>query len=166
MENTQKQVQEKKGVSEEYKIVRILSKDIEGGMTLYAGLTKIKGISWSISNAICVVLGFDKRRKVGSLNEEEMKTLLDFIKNPKFPEYLLNRRSDFEEGSDGHLVSSDLELRKEFDIKRLKKIKNYRGFRHMAGLPLRGQRTKSNFRTNRRKGAGIKKKGKTNGGKK
>jgi small subunit ribosomal protein S13 len=55
-----------------------------------------------------------------------------------------------------------LELQKEFDIKRLKKIKSYRGFRHMSGLPCRGQRTKSNFRKNRRKGAGIKKKNKAN----
>jgi len=165
MVNTQNQIQEKKkAIEDSYKIVRILSKDIEGGMTIYAGLTKIKGISWSVSNAICVVLDLDRKRKIGSLTEDELKKILDFIKNPKFPEYLLNRRADFEEGLDKHLVSSDLELRKEFDIKRLKKIKNYRGFRHMSGLPLRGQRTKSNFRKNRRKGAGIKKKSK--GGKK
>jgi len=56
------------------------------------------------------------------------------------------------------LLGNDLELSTEFDIKRLRKIKSYRGIRHMAGLPLRGQRTKSNFRKNRRKGAGIKKK--------
>ena len=74
------------------------------------------------------------------------------------PKYLLNRRSDFEEGEHKHLVGSDLELQKDFDIKRLKKIKSYRGFRHMSGLPSRGQRTKSNFRKNKAKGAGIKKK--------
>jgi small subunit ribosomal protein S13 len=41
-------------------------------------------------------------------------------------------------------------LRKEFDIKRLKKIKAYRGVRHSAHLPVRGQRTKANFRKNRK----------------
>ena len=46
-----------------------------------------------------------------------------------------------------------------FAIKRLKKIKCYKGFRHTSGLPVRGQRTRSNFRRNRAKGAGIKKKG-------
>ena len=50
-------------------------------------------------------------------------------------------------------------LQTEFDIKRLKKIKSYKGYRHMSNLPVRGQRTRSNFRRNRRRGAGIKKKG-------
>ena len=51
-----------------------------------------------------------------------------------------------------------LELQKEFDIKRLKKIKSYRGIRHTLGLPSRGQRTKGNFRPHKMKGVGIKKK--------
>ena len=101
----------------------------------------------------------DKNKKIGSLTDDEIKKISDFIKNPKVPEYIINRRSDFATGEDKHLSGSDLELQKEFDIKRLKKIKSYRGFRHMAGLPLRGQRTKSNFRPNKKK-AGIKKKGK------
>ena len=71
---------------------------------------------------------------------------------------MLNRQNDFESGEDKHLTGSNLELRKEFDIKRLKKIKSYKGLRHSSNLPMRGQRTKSNFRRNRRKGAGIKKK--------
>ena len=140
------------------KVVRILSEDIEGGMKIYPGLTKIKGVSWGLSNAICKILKIDKNRKIGSLTAEEIKTISEFIKKPKVPEYLLNRRDDFETGENKHLVGSDLDLTKEFDIKRLKKIKSYRGLRHLIGLPLRGQRTKSNFRFNRRKGAGIKKK--------
>ena len=142
------------------KVVRILSEDIEGGMKLYAGLTKIKGVSWSLSNAVCKSLKFDKNRKIGSLTKEEIQTMSEFIKNPKVPKYILNRRNDFETGEDKHLVGSDLDLTKEFDIKRLKKIKSYRGIRHAAGLTLRGQRTRSNFRFNRRKGAGIKRKSK------
>ena len=65
-------------------------------------------------------------------------------------------QKDFDTGEDKHLVSSDLELRKEFDIKRLKKVKNYRGLRHTSKLPMRGQRTKGNFRPNKMNGAGIK----------
>jgi len=143
---------------QEERILRILSKDIEGGMTIYAGLTKIKGVSWAMSNAVCKILKIDKRRKIGSLTEEEVKNISQFIKNPELPKYLLNRQKDFESGEDRHLQGSDLELQKEFDIKRLKKIKTYRGIRHASGLPLRGQRTRSNFRKNRKKGAGIKKK--------
>lgn len=151
----QKTQQERK---QEERIVRILSKDIEGGMKIYSGLTKVKGISWAISNIICKSLNIDKNRKIGSLNENEIKKISEFMKNPKIAEHLFNRRADFETGENKHIIGSDLELRKEFDIKRLKKIKSYRGYRHLVGLPSRGQRTKSNFRRNRRKGAGIKKK--------
>jgi len=144
----------------EEKIIRVASKDIEGKMGIYAGLTKIKGISWGLSNAICKILKIDKTKKIGSLTKEEIKKISEFVKNPKVPKYIFNRRGDFETGKDKHIIESDLELQKEFDIKRLKKIKSYKGFRHSAGLPLRGQRTKSNFRKNKAKGAGIKKKGK------
>lgn len=153
----QKTNQEKK---HEERIIRILSKDIEGGMKIYPGLTKIKGVSWGLSNAVCNALKIDKNKKIGSLTGEEIKEISEFVKNPKIPGYILNRRKDFNTGEDKQLVSSDLELGTEFDIKRLKKIKSYRGYRHMAGLPTRGQKTRGNFRPNRRKGAGIKKKGK------
>lgn len=144
--------------AEEERIVRLLSKDIEGKLKIYVGLTKIKGISWTLSNAICTVLKMDKSRRIGSLTEAEIKKISEFVKNPQLPLYLLNRRKDFETGKDRHLIGSDLELQKEFDIKRLKKIKSYRGIRHLLGLPSRGQRTRSHFRKNKRKGSGIKKK--------
>jgi len=152
---TQKIEEEKK-----YKerIVRLLSEDIEGGMRVYAGLTKIKGISWCLANAICKTLKIDKNRRVGSLTDGEVKKISDFVKDPQIPSFILNRRFDFETGKDKHLIGTGLELQKEFDIKRLKKIKSYRGIRHSANLPVRGQRTKSHFRKNKRKGAGIKKK--------
>lgn len=141
------------------RIVRILSKDIEGGQSLYSGLKQIKGVSWTLSNAICLKLNLDKKKLIGSLTPEEIQKIEDFMKNPDFPAYLLNRREDFETGEDQHLTGNNLDLKKEFDIKRLKKIKSYRGFRHMSGLPSRGQRTKANFRKNKQKGVGIKKKG-------
>ncbi|HTY44360.1 MAG TPA: 30S ribosomal protein S13 [Patescibacteria group bacterium] len=142
------------------RIVRILSKDIEGNMALYAGLAKIKGISWAFSNAICISLGLDKNRKIDSLSEQDIKKISDFVKKPQIPHHLLNRQKDRETGEDRHFIGVDLDLMKEFDIKRLKQIKNYRGIRHTLGLPLRGQRTKANFRRNRNRGVGIKKKGK------
>lgn len=144
----------------EERMVRILSKDIEGGMKIYPGLATIKGVSWGLSNAVCKILNIDKNRKIGSLTDTEMKKISDFIKNPQLPKHLLNRRMDFDTGEDKHLTGSDLELQKDFDIKRLKKIRSYRGYRHGSGLPLRGQRTRGNFRPNKRKGAGIKRKSK------
>ena len=154
--------QERAQQAREERVVRILTQDIEGKMEIYAGLAKIKGVSWSLANATCKKLGIDKRKKVGSFTDEELKKISKFLKNPKVPTYLLNRRNDYDTGEDKHLVGGDLELRHEFDIKKLKKIKSYRGLRHMLGLPMRGQRTRSNFRKHRAKGAGIKKKVKTN----
>ncbi|MEK6906494.1 MAG: 30S ribosomal protein S13 [Nanoarchaeota archaeon] len=142
----------------EDKLVRILSKDISGNMGIYVGLTKIKGVSWGMSNAVCKKLNIDKTKKIGSLTEEEIKKISDFIKNPNIPSFLVNRKNDLETGENKHLIGSDLELQNEFDIKRLRKIKSYRGIRHASGQPLRGQRTKSHFRKNKGKGVGIKKK--------
>lgn len=147
-----------KQTKSEDRIIRLLSKDIEGKMTVYAGLTKIKGISWAISAAICKKLKLKKDSKIGSLNDDELKRIEEFLANPDLPKYIKNRQKDLESGEDKHLNGTELELQKEFDIKRLKKIKSYRGSRHTQGLPTKGQRTRSNFRPNRRKGAGIKKK--------
>jgi small subunit ribosomal protein S13 len=151
-------MEDKTSKMQDERIVRILSTDIEGKMKIYAGLTNIKGISWAFSNAICKKLKIDKNRKMGSLNEEEVKKISEFIKNPTVPEFIINRRFDFETGENKHLTGSDLDLQKEFDIKKLKKMKSYKGLRHLSGQPVRGQRTKSHFRTNRRKSSGINKK--------
>lgn len=140
------------------KIIRILSQDIRGGMDVYSGFTQIKGVSWAMSNAICNALGIDKKRKISSLSDEEIKKISDFIKNPKIPRFLLNRSFDFEKGQNLHLVGTSLELQQEFDIKRLKKIKSYRGIRHMLSQPVRGQRTGSHFRKNKTKSVGVRKK--------
>jgi len=146
----------------EEKMVRLMSEDIEGGMKVYPALTKITGVSWSIANATCSVLKIDKNRKIGSLTDEELKQITAFIKNPAvLPAFLFNRNRDFETGANIHLSGTGLELQKEFDIKRLKKIKSYRGIRHAAGQPVRGQRTKAHFRKNKTKGMGVKKRGKT-----
>ena len=160
----QKQSESKPESNEERKyeerLVRIHSEDIEGGMKIYAGLTKEKGVSWAMANAVCKALKIDKNRKIGSLRPEEIKRISEFIKDPrdKVPDYLLNRRKDFETGQNKHISGSSLDLQREFDIKRLKKIRSYRGMRHAAGQPVRGQRTRSHFRKNRVKGAGIKSK--------
>jgi small subunit ribosomal protein S13 len=132
-------------------LIRILSTDIPGEFSVYAGLTKIKGVSWAISNAVCVALNLDKTKKVVSLTPEEIEKISTFIKAPKLPEFLLNRKRDRETGISKHLVTADLDLARDFDIRRMKKIKSYKGWRHALGQPVRGQRTRSHFR----KGAAI-----------
>lgn len=127
-------------------LIRILSTDIPGESSIYSGLTRIKGISWAMSNAVLTSLNIDKSKKVSALTPEEIEKISLFIKSPKIPEFLLNRKKDRETGVSKHLVTTDLDLAKDFDIRRLKKIKSYKGWRHALGQPVRGQRTRSHFR--------------------
>ncbi|MEM3405598.1 MAG: 30S ribosomal protein S13 [Candidatus Pacearchaeota archaeon] len=133
----------------EENLIRILSVDIPSNMRVYPALTKIKGVSWSFSNAVCNILDIDKNKRISELTKEEIDKISNFIQNPDLPSHLFNRRNERESKEDIHLIGSDLDLRKEFDIKRLKKIRSYRGLRHATGQPVRGQRTKSHFRKNK-----------------
>jgi len=142
------------------KIIRILQTDVPGNRNVYTGLTRIKGISWAISNAACILLKLDKNRKIESLSKDEILKIEEFLKAGKFPKFLLNRRNDFTTGKDSHLLGNDLDLSEELDIKRLKKIRSFRGLRHATGQPTRGQSTKAHFRANRKRGVGVKVKAK------
>lgn len=167
-QESKKKVEEKKVVKNPFiskemptgKIIRILQTDVPGEKNIYAGLTRIKGVSWSISNAICILNKFDKKRKIESLSKDEIGVIENALREHKFPKFLLNRRNDFETGKDGHVFGNDLDLARELDIKRLKKIRSFRGLRHATGQPTRGQSTKAHFRSNRKKGVGIKLKAK------
>jgi len=139
-------------------IVRVVNTDLDGNKPIYHALRKIKGINFSMSNAVCRQLKIDSNKKAGDLSDDEIKKIENLIKEPKeLPPWLLNRRKDFDTGEDIHLVVSDLKFRKEFDIKRLQKIKSYRGIRLALGLPVRGQRTKAHFRKG--SAVGVRKKG-------
>ncbi len=141
-------------------LVRIIDADINGTKKIYNALRQVTGVSYSFSNAICSIIGFDKKKQIGSLTDSEIKKVEDIIKNPgkyKVPNFILNRRKDYDSGEDKHLIASDLRLQLNFDVKRLKKIKSYRGIRHAIGLPVRGQRTKGHFRHG--KTIGVRKKG-------
>jgi len=144
----------------EVNLIRISGKDIISTKKVFVGLTNIKGISWAFSNAVCKILGIDKKKRIQDLSHDEILKIESFIKNPKIPNFLKNRQKDFDSGEDKHLTGSDLDLRKEFDIKRLKKIKSYKGNRHTYGQPVRGQRTKSHFRVNKKKSGAVGVKGK------
>ena len=150
----------KKEEQENVTLVRILGKDIRGDKKVIAGLTNIQGISWSFAKAICGVIKLDSNKKIQELTKDEIAKIEEFVKDPDVPNFLKNRQKDFSDGEDKHLIGADLKLRKEFDIKRLRKIKSYKGGRHAVGLPVRGQRTRANFRKNRKKSGavGVKKK--------
>lgn len=135
-------------------IIRILQTDIPGNKKILVGLTYVKGVSWSISSAVCKILKIDPNKKIENLDRQEIEMVEEFLKNPKLPLFLMNRRRDFETGENKHLITTQLDITKEFDIRRLKKIRSYRGYRHALGQPTRGQRTRSHFR-NKKKGKSI-----------
>jgi len=148
-------------MKEEFKhLIRIANTDLDGNKPIAYALRKIKGIGFQFANFICVLSGIDKNEKAGNLNDENIKKLNEVIKDHiklGAPAWMLNRRKNYEDNTDKHLITADLDFTKDNDIKRMKKIKSYRGVRHMFGLPVRGQRTKSNFRKNKGKVTGVKK---------
>jgi len=160
-EETQKETKDSeapKGKPEKkdyFSIIRIMQTDIPGNKSTLVGLRYVKGVSWTISNAICNILKMDPKKKIADLDEKEIEILTEFLKNPKLPKFLCNRNKDFETGEDVHLIGNDLDIKKEFDIRRLKKIRSYRGLRHALGLPTRGQSTRSHFRK-KGKAVGVK----------
>jgi small subunit ribosomal protein S13 len=142
-------------------IVRIAGKDLDGDGPIYHELTRVKGISYNFSNMICNLVKIPKTIKASELNEQQIGRIEKVIENPKTagaPAWMLNRRREPETGEDSHLTSSDLRFIQDNDVKIMKKIKCYKGMRHASNLPARGQRTKSNFRKNKGKVAGVVKK--------
>lgn len=134
-------------------IVRVISKDLDGNKPIYRALTDIKGLSHRTGLIFARVFeketGIPFDEKIGKLDEKHVKLLESIIKDPlkyRIPEWVLNRRKDFYTGKTTHIVMGDLEFQKREDIKRLNRIKSYRGLRLAWGLPVRGQRTKSTHR--------------------
>ena len=135
-------------------LVRILGYDVPGSRNIMSGLTRIKGVSWAISNAVCLHLNVPRAKKIIELSKDDIKKIEDTLRNLQVPDFMKNRRFDRETGETKHVFGSDLDILREFDIKRLKKIKSYKGVRHALRLPVRGQRTRSHFRTNKTKAGG------------
>jgi small subunit ribosomal protein S13 len=160
-------VEAKENPKQEFRaILRIADKDVKGEVPLFSAISRASGSGFMFSNAIISVLKLDKTRKVGTLSVAEIEKIEDVMRNPakyKISSWLFNRRKDVETGEDKHLVSSDLELTKKFDIRRLRKIKCYIGVRHSRAdkklkVRVRGQRTRTTGRSG--KTIGVQKKGK------
>ena len=109
---------------------RILNVNLPKEKTTLIGLTYIKGIGLARSKIICAQLKINKSTKLGDLSKDKIKAITDFIDN-------------------SYLIGNKLTREKITNIKRLIKISCYRGFRHVKGLPSRGQRTHTNAKTSR-----------------
>ncbi len=141
--------------SQEYRhIVRIVGNDIPGERKLLVGLTQIKGIGFNFATAISSTLKINQNSNIGNLTEENVQAIEKLILNPieaKFPLWFLNRQKDIETGKDMHLLTSDIPFTLRNDIERERVTVSWRGYRHLSGLKVRGQRT----RTSGRRGGAV-----------
>ena len=147
-------------------LIRIANTDLKGDKAVVYALKNIKGVGVNLAHAVCYVAKIDPVKKVGDLVDSDVKKIDEAIKDPTkngIPSWMLNRRNDYETGEDIHIVTNDLLFIKDNDIKRLRRIKCYKGVRHSFRLPVRGQRTRSNFRKNKGKVMGVKTAGKKGG---
>lgn len=137
-------------MAEVQEIIRLGNTDIDGTKRIEDAIHDIKGVSYAYANAVVENLDFDPDTRIGSLEDDEVDSIEELIRNPAdsdIPTWLRNRRKDRKTGDDKHIIESDLVMTQEFDIRRLKNINSYRGRRHKYGLPVRGQKTKSSFRS-------------------
>ena len=121
-------------------MARIAGVEIPSNKRVEIGLTYIFGIGNSKSRSILEKVKIDMNKKVKDLTTDEVTRIRKLIEAEE-------------------IVEGDLKKRINQDIKRLMDINSYRGRRHKRGLPVRGQRTKTNARTRKGpRGAMIKKK--------
>src|SRR6056297_3037937 len=119
-------------------MARIEGVDLPRNKRVEVGLTYIYGIGRTTSQNILEATGVDPSTRVKDLTEAEISSL----------------RSEI----DNYIVEGELRRERRADIKRLMDIGCYRGLRHRRGLPVRGQRTRTNARTRKgpKKTVGIK----------
>ena len=111
---------------------RVIGIDIPDNKRLEVSLTYIFGIGRKLSNQVIEKLGFDKNVRARELNEDQIARLNALL-------------------SSEYIVEGDLRRQVQNNIKRLIGIHCYRGMRHRLGLPVRGQRTRTNARTRKGK---------------
>jgi small subunit ribosomal protein S13 len=111
-------------------MARIEGVDLPRDKRVEIALTYIYGIGRTRSNLILSSTGIDPDTRVKDLTEDEVQRMREFI-------------------GGNYRVEGDLRREVQLNIKRLQEIGSYRGLRHRRGLPVRGQRTKTNARTRR-----------------
>jgi len=128
--------------------------DIPGERKILLGLTQIKGIGYNFATAILDTLKINTNSNIGNLSDSDVQAIEKLISDPvggNFPTWFLNRRKDIETGANLHLLTSDIPFTLRNDIERERITASWRGYRHLNGLKVRGQRT----RTTGRKGGAV-----------
>ena len=111
---------------------RVIGIDIPDNKRLEVSLTYIFGIGRKLSNDICQKLNLDVNMRAHKLSQDDIARINGLLQS-------------------GFTVEGDLRRQVQNNIKRLISIHSYRGSRHRAGLPVRGQRTRTNSRTRKGK---------------
>jgi small subunit ribosomal protein S13 len=111
---------------------RIIGIDIPGKKRLIVSLTYIYGVGVPRANEICAKLALDPDKHADKLTGDEISRINTMLQSE-------------------YVVEGDLRRQVQNNIKRLINIHSYRGMRHRVGLPVRGQRTRTNSRTRKGK---------------
>ena len=112
-------------------MARIAGIDLQDSWKVDFALTKIKGVGWPLSKRIMKDAGIDAKKRISDLTADEVNRIGVEL--------------------DKHQIEGDLARAVRANIQRLQVIGSYRGLRHTRGLPVRGQRTRTNARTKRGK---------------
>lgn len=121
-------------------MVRLLGNNLANKKKIYIALTCIYGIGLSRSRKILSKLSINPNLKVFELTENHISALREILETDEFK------------------LEGDLKRLVSLNIKRLIDINSFRGRRHLKGLPVRGQRTRTNSRTSRRQSLFIRNK--------
>ncbi len=111
---------------------RVVGVDIPGELQTVYALTRIYGIGKTSAQGICEVLSIDSAKRASELTEDELSQIAAYIDK-------------------NFIIEGELKRLEAANISRLRQINCYRGIRHRRGLPVRGQRTRTNARTRKGK---------------
>ncbi|MBA2114437.1 30S ribosomal protein S13 [Blastopirellula marina] len=107
---------------------RLLGVDIPNDKKTWISLTYLYGVGPAVARELCVKVGIDQDRPASEIHEDELSRLAGLLESE-------------------YTVEGPLRRQLSQNIQRLNRIVCYRGLRHRRGLPVRGQRTRTNART-------------------
>ncbi|MDY7080820.1 MAG: 30S ribosomal protein S13, partial [Halobacteria archaeon] len=148
-EQDQEQPEEEREDEDFTYFVRVGTTDLDGTKSVETALLDMNGVGRRVSRIIAQEIDVSPRETLGNLDDDKIEEVVDAIENfdEIGPAWMMNREFDRYTGEDRHVVGTELDITREEDINRMKKIESYKGVRHEKGKKVRGQRTKSTGRS-------------------
>ncbi|XP_032873932.1 40S ribosomal protein S18-like [Amblyraja radiata] len=140
-------------------ILRLHNTNIDGRRKIAFAITAIKGVGHRHAHVVLRKADIDLSKRAGEISEEEVERVITAMQNPrqhKIPDWFLNRQKDVKDGKYSQVLANGLDNKLREDLERLKKIRAQRGLRHIWGLRVRGQHTKTTGRRGRTVGVSKK----------